>query len=108
MAKKSPYQLVKDQHGSKEKLVEKVLAFLECPEDEEQDDFNHRISTMSNSKLLRLFDANETLKGKWGSKSSVIDAITKARFPGGNADYAAKLNTFSVPKLIDLARQHKV
>ena len=108
MAKKSPYQRVQEEHGSKEKLVEKVLGILERPEDEEKEDFDHRISTMSNRKLLRLLEANETVSGKWGSKDALVDAITKARFPGGNVDYAAKLSTFSLPKLIEFARQHKV
>ena len=108
MAKKSPLQRTRDEHGSKAELAKKVLAFLTMPEEEEQAEFEHRVNTMSNKKLLRLLDAHTELAKKYGSKESLVDQITKARFSGGNADYAAKIGTFTEPKLLDLARQHKL
>lgn len=105
---KSPLQRVRDEHGSKEKLAEKVLGILESPEDEDKDAFEHRVSTMSNRKLLRLWEANEALTSKHGSREALVDKIAKARFPGGNDDYAAKISDYSVPRLLDLGRQHKV
>ncbi len=108
MAKQSPLQKVKAAHGSKEQLAKKVLAFLTCPEGEEQAHFEKRISVMSNIKLLRLFDANEKLTSTWKTRAAVIDAVTKAKFPGGNADYANKLNSFSTARLVGLAQQLKL
>ncbi len=108
MAKKSPMQQVQDEFGSKEELAKKVVGILDTPEDEDQADFEHRISTLSNRKLLRLWNAHQTVQDTYGSKSDLVEKITKARFNGHNADYAAKLETFNLPKLLDLARQHGV
>lgn len=108
MSTKSPLQIVREQHGSKEKLAAKVLGILERPEEEEQDAFEARVHTMSNKKLLRLWNANETLAASHGSRAALADKIAKARFPGGNADYAAKIAGYSLPRLLDLGRQHKV
>lgn len=108
MAKQSPLQKVNAIHGSKEQLAKKVLAFLTCPEGEEKDHFENRIKVMSNIKLLRLFNANEKLVSTWKTRSAVIDAITKQKFPGGNADYATKLSTYSTARLVGLAEQSKL
>jgi hypothetical protein len=107
MTKKSPLARVKDEHGTKADLAKKVLAFLPAPEDDDEAKaFAHRVETMSNRKLLRLFDAQQLLTKKFGSKDALVEAITKARFPGGNADYARKLSSFTTPKLLDIGRQH--
>lgn len=108
MAKPTPYQRVKDEHGSKEKLAEKVIGLLDRPEDEDKEDFETRIKKMSNRKLLRLLDTHALVTEKWGSKDALVSAITTARFPGDNADYKAKISGFSLPKLVELARQAKV
>ena len=108
MAKLSPLQQTKADHGSKEALADKVIGFLSAREDEDQADFENRIRTLSNTKLLRLFSANQTLSSKYGSKDDLVKKISEARFKGQNADYIAKISTFSAPKLLDLARQHKL
>lgn len=104
----SPLQIVRAQYGSKEKLAEKVLAILDQPEEEEKEAFQHRVHTMSNTKLLRLLQSHETLTAKHGSREALVDKIVKARFPGGNGDYARKIGNYSIPRLLDLGRQHKV
>lgn len=108
MAKLSPLQRVKKEHGSKATLAAKVLAKLNKPEGEDDDTFANRIQTMSNAKLLRLFDAHARLEAKFGTRDALVDALVAARFPSGNAPYQAKLSTYSVPKLLDLARQDAV
>lgn len=109
MAKKTPLQYVKDEFGSKAALAEKVLGVLDRPEDEDDAKaFEHGVKTMSNAKLLRLWNAHQIVDSKFGSKSKLVDAITKARFSGGNEDYARKLGTFTLPKLLDVARQHNL
>ena len=105
MAKQSPLQMVREQYGSKEKLAEKVIGLLDCGEDEEKEAFEHRVHTMSNKKLLRLWTSYETLKSSHGTAEALAEKIVKARFPGGNADYAAKIGNYSVPRLLDLGRQ---
>ena len=108
MAKKSPLQQVRDEFGSKAELAEKVLSFLDAFEGEDAADFKHRIGTMSNAKLLRLYRSNERINKEYGSKAELVEKITKARFAGGNADYQAKISGFTMPKLLDLATRFKV
>jgi hypothetical protein len=107
MSKLSPLQRVRKEHGSKADLAKKVIGILDAG-DEDQADFEHRINTMSNAKLLRLWNAHNTVQDKYGSKDALVEKIVKARFAGGNADYQAKISTFGLPKLLDLARQHGV
>lgn len=108
MAKLSPLQRVREEHGSKAKLAEKVIGILEAGEDEDKADFEHRVNTMSNRKLLRLWKSKETLDSKYGSRDALVEKITKAQFSGGNVDYATKIATYSTPRLLDLARRFKV
>jgi hypothetical protein len=107
MAKLSPLQRVKQEHGSKAALADKVLGLLVAPEGEESEAFAHRIKTMSNLKLLRLWAAHQTLTTKHGSAEALVAKVVAAKFPNGNADYKAKVETYSTPKLLDLARQLK-
>ncbi|MFW5966247.1 MAG: hypothetical protein ACOCV2_01960 [Persicimonas sp.] len=108
MTKKSPLQRVRDEHGSKEELADKVLDILEEPEDEDPADFEHRVHSMANRKLLRLWDAHQRVQDEHGSKEELVERITLARFPGGNDDYEAKISGFTLPKLLDLARRFDV
>lgn len=108
MANLSPLQRTKKEFGSKEDLAKKVLGFLTKPEDEEQEAFEHRVNTLSNAKLLRLYDAHTTLASKFGTKDALVEKITQAKFNGKNADFSAKIGGFTAPKLLDLARQLKV
>jgi len=105
MTKLSPLQRVRSEHGSKAKLAEKVLAVLDVPADEDKEDFEARIKTLSNAKLLRLHDAHKRLADDFGSRDELIEKIVAAKFSGGNAPYKAKISTFTVPRLLDLARQ---
>ena len=104
---KSPLQRVREEHGSKDELATKVLDILETPEDEDPADFEHRIRTLSNRKLLRLLAAHQRVQDKYGSKDDLVEKVTRARFPGGNDDYAHKISGFTLPKLLDLARRFK-
>lgn len=105
MTKYSPLQRVQQEHGSKKTLAKKVIGILSAPEGEEQEAFEKRILTLSNQKLLRLWDAHQTLEDKYGSRDDLVKKLVESKFPSGNEPYAAKLSGFSTPKLLDLARQ---
>ena len=108
MAKLSPLQRVREEHGSKDELVDKILEVLEVPEGEDPLDFEERLSTTSNKKLLRIWDYHELVQDQFGSRQGLIDKITTARFPGGNSDFAEKLSDYTLPRLVGLARDHDV
>ena len=104
--KKTPLQLVKDEFGSKEALAKKLIPLLDRREDEDQDDFERRIKTASNKQLLRLWQAEQSVKERFGSKEKLVDAIVKGRFDGkDNADYRAKIAPYAKTRLLDLHRQ---
>ena len=108
MTKLSPLQRVREEHGSKEELVDKILEAIEIPEDEDPLDFEERLATVSNKKLLRLWESHQTVEDKFGTKQGLVDKITTARFPGGNPDYADEISTYTLPRLLGLAREHDV
>jgi hypothetical protein len=45
----------------------------------------------------------ETVKKKWGSREGLIAAIGTAQKKSKDKDYLAKLETLSLPQLVDLA-----
>jgi len=107
MSDLSPLQQVREDHGSKEELVDKLLdEVLEPPEDEAPLDFEERIASASNKKLLRLWDAHQTVLDEFGSKQALVDKLVTSQFPGGNADYADKLSGMTLPRLLGLARDN--
>ena len=85
MAKKTPMQEVKERFGSKEELAKLLYEKLERPyEDESQEDFELRIRTASNKKLLRLHRVHEEAQERFGGKDGLVDAVMKMRYPVGN------------------------
>ena len=72
--KKSPLAQVKEQFGSKEKLVDALIGLpasvIERPADEaeDKDAFRHRLLVASNTKLLRLHRVGKSVSDRWGSK----------------------------------------
>lgn len=114
MQKKSPLQLVRDQFGSKEELVNKLLPLIDRLKKEESDsDFARRIGNASNTQLLRMWKVEQAVQERFGSKDALIDAIVRLKFKEGkngykgNADYQAALGRKSKSYLLDLHRQLK-
>ncbi|MFA5623847.1 MAG: hypothetical protein WC966_02160 [Bradymonadales bacterium] len=103
MAKLTPVAEVKDKFGSKENLAKTVLAQLERPEDESKEEFERRILTLSNRKLLKLNDAHEELLKRFGSKAALVDAIVALACVGKvDTTYKAKLERMRTAPLLDL------
>lgn len=97
-----PKGKVTQGHGGKEALA-KTLAPSLAHADEDSDVIAGRLKTASNTQLLRLQRVVETVKQKWGSREKLIQAITDAQKKSKDKDYVAKLETFSLPRLVDLA-----
>ncbi|HWO22397.1 MAG TPA: hypothetical protein VNO30_26745 [Kofleriaceae bacterium] len=90
-------------HGSKEALAKQIAASIVGPDDD-ADAIAARLRTASNRQLLRLAAASETVKKKWGSREKLIAAIGAAQKKGKDQDFLTKLETYSLPQLVDLAR----
>jgi hypothetical protein len=102
--KKSPLARQKDEHESKEKLVDRVVALLASikKSDDDKDALKARLLAASNKKLLRLADVAGEIKSKWGSVDKLAAAIGEALGRQKDAPYVQKLAAISPARLFDL------
>ena len=101
-APRHPKQRVDKLHHGKADLA-KALAPQLVIGDEDSGAVAERLKTASNMQLLRLQQVVETVKSKYGSREKLIDAIGTAQNKSKDKDYLAKLATFTLPHLLDLA-----
>jgi hypothetical protein len=97
-----PKAALVSRHGSKESLVGSLIGTL-VRSDENKDVLQARLLKASSSQLLRLARVVETVNKKYGSRDKLIDAIAAATKSSKDKDYLAKLATYSLPRLLDLA-----
>ena len=97
-----PKVRVAEAHGSKAALA-KAIAPLLARTDEDTDALEVRLKKASNAQLLRLQRATQTLKAKYGNREKLIAAIGEAQRKAKDKDYLAKLDTYTLPQLLDLA-----
>jgi len=97
-----PKARVIEGHKTKEALA-KSLADVIARDDEDTDALVARLTTASNAQLLRLHDAASKVKSKYGDRSKLIAAISSKQNKAKDKDYVAKLGTYSLPQLLDLA-----
>lgn len=103
--RKSPLMAVKERFGSKEALAQKLAPLLRRPEDEPEEEFERRLRTTSNRKLLRLWEAEEQTKAL-GGRAKVIDAIMEKKFGAHpQAGYRTRLEAYANTRLLDLHAQ---
>lgn len=102
-ASRHPRARLVGQHGSKEALASSLAASLARP-DEDTGQLAATLKTASNKQLLRLQKVTAFVKEKWGNREGVINAIATAANKGKDKDYVAKLGTYSLPQLVDLAK----
>jgi hypothetical protein len=93
-------------HGTKEALA-KSLAESIAREDEDTGVIAERLRTASNAQLLRLQQAVEIVKKKYGSREKLVAAIGAAEKKSSDKDYLARLDALSLPNLLDLAKTHE-
>ena len=100
-APRHPKARVTKLHESKEKLA-KALASSLAREDEDTGVIADRLKTASNQQLLRLHNAVETMKSKYGSRDKLVAAVAGTQ--SKDKDYTAKLEKLSLPNLLELAQ----
>lgn len=103
MAKKTPLQIVKDQYGSKDKLIDAVAALVQPAEGESSDDHKKRLKYVSNAKLLHLLGVAEQAK-QLGGRDGMVDAILKLKGQPKDHEYRDRLKKLSTGRLVDLTR----
>ena len=92
-----------DAAGGKAELA-KTLASALATDTDSSDVVEGRLKTASNTQLLRLQKVVQTVQAKWGSREKLIQALVDGDKKGKDKDYVAKLSTFSLPRLVDLAQ----
>jgi hypothetical protein len=104
--KKSPLGRQKDEHESKEKLVDRVLTVLGAitKSDEDKDTVKARLLAASNKKLLRLHEVGSEIKSKYGSMEKLAEAVGTALGRAKDAPYVAKLAALTPARLLDMVK----
>jgi hypothetical protein len=103
-AQKTPLELVNEEHGGKEKLVDKILGSLEAEGDEDKADLKRRLLAASNKKLLRLAETARALKEKYGSKEKLVATVAGALGRAKDSDFVQRLESMTQGRLLDMAR----
>jgi hypothetical protein len=97
-----PHARVVENHTSKEALA-KSLAAVIAHGDEDTDALETRLKRASNAQLLHLSRVTATVKQKYGNREKLIAAIGTAEKKATDKDYIQKLESFSLPQLLDMA-----
>lgn len=104
--KQSPLARQKEEHGSKEKLVDKLVSQLGSigRAASDKDELKAKLLAASNKKLLRLYEVSAEIKEKFGSVEKLAEATAKALGRAKDAPYLGKLKELSPGKLLDAFR----
>jgi hypothetical protein len=104
--KKSPLARQKEEHGSKEKLVDKLVTLLGQirKTEEDKDELKARLLAASNKKLIRLFEVGSEIREKFGSVEKLAEATATALGKAKDAPYVGKLKALTPGKLLDAFR----
>jgi hypothetical protein len=100
---KSPLQVVNEQFGGKEKLVDRLAGLVQRGE-EQADDVKARLRTASNKKLLHLHKVSESVKASYGSTDKLAATVAELLGRAKDSDYVKKLGSFSPARLLDMAQ----
>lgn len=100
MSKKTPLQIVKETHGSKDKLVDEVAKLLEPADGESAGDFKGRLKLVPNRKLLHLLEVGKEIESL-GGKKKVVAKIAELKGQAKDTYFVDKLSGQSFPELLD-------
>jgi hypothetical protein len=101
MSSKTPLALMKDKFGDKAKLVEAVEKLTGEDLWVARTNKNKGLGHVSNAKLLRLHGIFTEVKGKFGTREKLIDAILGLEKRTKDAGYRDRLLAWPVPRLWD-------
>jgi hypothetical protein len=109
MSQKSPLEVVNDDFGGKDKLVEKLVGLLES--DESKEDLRKRLLGVANKKLLRLHRVASAVREQYGSRDKLLEKTVTTIGRAKDKDFHTRLESMSTSRLLDMAhvaeRRHK-
>ena len=101
--KKTPLQVVNEEHGGKTKLVDKIVGLIDRG-DEDKDSLKTRLLKASNKKLLRLAAVSATIRDKYGSTDKLAEAVAQKLNRAKDSDFVRRLSGSTPARLLDFAR----
>ncbi len=104
--RKTPLQIVKEQHGSKADLINKLAGLIEPVEGESDDEHKRRLRNVSNAKLLHLLDIGERAK-EAGGRDGLVAKILEIKGQSKDHEYSDALKKKSLGDLLDMAASLK-
>ena len=108
---KAPLQEVKDKFGSKEKLVDEILAKVKKSAEISKDEFKQKLLRQSNSKLLALHGREEQVHSQFGTREGLVDSIMKSHLgkkKQEDAGFRSRLGKLTNGELLSLSKGKRV
>jgi hypothetical protein len=103
--KETPFAALKRLHETKEKLVASLVGPLTDGQGgDDAESLKARLLGASNKQLLHLAEVVGEVKKRYGGRDQLIAAVGKITGKAKDKDYLTKLGTFSLSKLLDLAK----
>lgn len=100
--RKTPLQIVKEQHGSKADLITKLAGLIAPMDGESDDDHKRRLRNVSNAKLLHLIDVGERAKAA-GGRDGLVAKVLELKGQSKDHEYSDSLKKKSLGDLLDMA-----
>ena len=97
----TPLQIVKEQHGSKSDLIEKIVGLVEPLPEESEDEHKRRLRNVSNAKLLHLLGVGEKVK-ELGGRDGMVKTILELKGQPKDHEYSDALKRLSLSRLVDM------
>ncbi len=96
-------QIVREQFGSREKLVSAIMPLLETKDD----DVRSKLMGTSNKKLIRIHETAVQMNDKFGSRKNLVEKITELRYGKNTPDdgFLKRVNEASAKRLLDMYTQ---
>lgn len=99
--RKTPLQIVKEQHGSKADLINKLAGLIESEEGESDDEHKRRLRNVSNAKLLHLLDIGERTKAA-GGRDGLVAKVLELKGQSKDHEYSDALKRKALGELLEL------
>jgi hypothetical protein len=100
--KKTPLNVVNEQFGSKEKLVDAVHKLSSAELWLDRLNSVKGLGKVSNAKLLRLHAMLTDAKKRFGSRDKLVGAILTLEKRSKDTGYQSRLAAYPLPRLLDL------
>jgi GTP1/Obg family GTP-binding protein len=99
--KQPPLQTVKEQFGSKDKLIDTVAELVGADKDDIAE-LKESLRGTANAKLLRLHEQMTTIQERWGGVNELVEEILTQLKRTADEDYRESLLRKSPGRLLDL------